>query len=281
MSVKRCWSVQLVTTTNTPNALPRSFTVSVLPVPAGPAGAPPRHMPMAWESVMKHLSVRGVMTSLSLQPRYSLLYLYSTSQMLIMHAPAPRSSEEWDCQLKRVCLSHSKSLGSEIFLLRARVVSSVDTSFWCTWMVTNVSILRRFTEEPRSCRHQLDMILRMSNCLAPQSFMEFFLVLICSRATCMSEVHSIWMPSRANCAMLLSTKLRSCPRSLTSALRSPAELRVRSFMVSCILCSSSHSQSSMLPTALTGTEKGITSWPAPPSPWMRSMMVLSFLLWST
>ena len=29
----------------------RSLTDSVLPVPAGPAGAPPRYMPSAWESV--------------------------------------------------------------------------------------------------------------------------------------------------------------------------------------------------------------------------------------
>ena len=41
-------SPQLVTTHSSPMALARSFTVSVLPVPAGPAGAPPRCMDSAW-----------------------------------------------------------------------------------------------------------------------------------------------------------------------------------------------------------------------------------------
>lgn len=36
------------TTTHLPNVLPRSLVVSVLPVPAGPAGAPPRNMPRAF-----------------------------------------------------------------------------------------------------------------------------------------------------------------------------------------------------------------------------------------
>jgi hypothetical protein len=34
-------SEQLLTITPKPKFLPKSFTVSVLPVPAGPAGAPP------------------------------------------------------------------------------------------------------------------------------------------------------------------------------------------------------------------------------------------------
>lgn len=41
MSVNLCSEEQLVTTTNIPKVLPRSLTVSVFPVPAGPAGAPP------------------------------------------------------------------------------------------------------------------------------------------------------------------------------------------------------------------------------------------------
>ena len=35
------WSEQLKTITGSPTPLPKSFVVSVLPVPAGPAGAPP------------------------------------------------------------------------------------------------------------------------------------------------------------------------------------------------------------------------------------------------
>lgn len=35
------YSEQLKTKTGKPQALPRSFVVSVFPVPAGPAGAPP------------------------------------------------------------------------------------------------------------------------------------------------------------------------------------------------------------------------------------------------
>ena len=50
--LKSIWSEQLKTTTYLPRALPMSLTVSVLPVPAGPAGAPPIDMPRAWASVM-------------------------------------------------------------------------------------------------------------------------------------------------------------------------------------------------------------------------------------
>ena len=38
---------------------------------------------------MKHLSVKGVITRRSLQPKYSLLYLYSTSQIDTTQAPDP------------------------------------------------------------------------------------------------------------------------------------------------------------------------------------------------
>ena len=48
--------------------------VSVFPVPAGPAGAPPRHIPSACDRVMYARSVKGVITSRSLHPRYSWLY---------------------------------------------------------------------------------------------------------------------------------------------------------------------------------------------------------------
>lgn len=43
-------SPQLVTTQSKPKALARSLVVSVLPVPAGPAGAPPRYMDSACQS---------------------------------------------------------------------------------------------------------------------------------------------------------------------------------------------------------------------------------------
>ena len=39
-------------TTKFPSNRPKSLTVSVFPVPAGPAGAPPRDIPRAWESVI-------------------------------------------------------------------------------------------------------------------------------------------------------------------------------------------------------------------------------------
>ena len=44
--------------------LARSFTVSVLPVPAGPAGLPPRFKWQAPVKVRLQRSVKGVMTSL-------------------------------------------------------------------------------------------------------------------------------------------------------------------------------------------------------------------------
>jgi hypothetical protein len=61
-------SPQLVTTQRNARPLARSFTVSVFPVPAGPAGAPPRKKVSAVVNVMTHLSVSGVITSLPLRP---------------------------------------------------------------------------------------------------------------------------------------------------------------------------------------------------------------------
>lgn len=47
-TLKSMPSPQLVTTHSNPMALAKSLTVSVLPVPAGPAGAPPKCMERAW-----------------------------------------------------------------------------------------------------------------------------------------------------------------------------------------------------------------------------------------
>lgn len=71
ISLNLCWSEQFVTTTYCPNVLPRSFTVSVFPVPAGPAGAPPYQNESAYAHVMYHLSVKGVIQSLYFAPKYS------------------------------------------------------------------------------------------------------------------------------------------------------------------------------------------------------------------
>jgi len=45
-------------------ALAKSFVVSVFPVPAGPSGAPPKLSYKAPIKVLKHQSVKGVMTNL-------------------------------------------------------------------------------------------------------------------------------------------------------------------------------------------------------------------------
>ena len=47
-------------TTKIPSARPRSLTDSVFPVPAGPAGAPPKYMPRACASVMYALLYTSV-----------------------------------------------------------------------------------------------------------------------------------------------------------------------------------------------------------------------------
>ena len=54
--------------------LARSLTVSVFPVPAGPAGDPPKCKCMAPVRVRKHRSVRGVITNRGEQPKYSYPY---------------------------------------------------------------------------------------------------------------------------------------------------------------------------------------------------------------
>ena len=55
-------SPQLVTTQSRPSALAKSFVVSVLPVPAGPAGAPPRYMDKAYDedNVLTELAAMGL-----------------------------------------------------------------------------------------------------------------------------------------------------------------------------------------------------------------------------
>lgn len=70
VSTSSC-SEQLKTRHYFARALARSFVVSVLPVPAGPSGAPPRHNCNATMRVLKQRSVRGVITSLGWFPKYS------------------------------------------------------------------------------------------------------------------------------------------------------------------------------------------------------------------
>lgn len=65
-----------------PNALARSFVVSVLPVPAGPAGAQPIFKCSAYVAVTYILSVSGVMTSLAPFPKYSYEYQNEASAIL-------------------------------------------------------------------------------------------------------------------------------------------------------------------------------------------------------
>lgn len=65
------WSEQLKTMQTLANPFARSFVDYVLPVPAGPAGAAPRWLAIALVIVIQHLSVKGVMTSLVVAPRYS------------------------------------------------------------------------------------------------------------------------------------------------------------------------------------------------------------------
>jgi hypothetical protein len=54
-----------------PKALAKSLQLSVLPVPAGPAGEDPNLIPNAPVIVIQHLSVSGVITSLLVAPKYS------------------------------------------------------------------------------------------------------------------------------------------------------------------------------------------------------------------
>ncbi len=64
-------SPQLNTTQKRPSARARSLTVSVLPVPAGPAGAPPSDSASALVSASRARSVTGVATSRGGAPKNS------------------------------------------------------------------------------------------------------------------------------------------------------------------------------------------------------------------
>jgi hypothetical protein len=65
------WSEQLNTIQYLPNDLAKSLHDYVLPVPAGPAGFAPNFIWSAPVMVIQHLSVKGVITSLLVAPRYS------------------------------------------------------------------------------------------------------------------------------------------------------------------------------------------------------------------
>ena len=65
------WSEQLNTIQSMPKALPRSFVDSVLPVPAGPAGAAPNWIFRAPVIVIQQRSVKVVITNLVVAPKYS------------------------------------------------------------------------------------------------------------------------------------------------------------------------------------------------------------------
>ncbi len=65
------WSEQLNTMQYLPNAFAKSLHDSVLPVPAGPAGAAPSFIPNAPVIVIQQRSVNGVITKRGWAPIYS------------------------------------------------------------------------------------------------------------------------------------------------------------------------------------------------------------------
>ena len=79
------YSEQLNTTHCIPRPLARSFVLSVLPVPEGPAGAAPSLMCRAPVIVIQHRSVRGVITSLLVAPMYSQPQLKDAFTYLTTH----------------------------------------------------------------------------------------------------------------------------------------------------------------------------------------------------
>lgn len=62
------------TTQYFPIPLAKSLVDSVLPVPAGPAGAAPNFIWSAPVIVSQHLSVKGVITNRVVEPKYSYPY---------------------------------------------------------------------------------------------------------------------------------------------------------------------------------------------------------------
>ena len=89
------WSEQLKTMQSLPNPFAKSFVDSVLPVPAGPAGAAPSWLDKALVMVIQHLSVRGVITNLVVGPMYSYPYLKKEVTCLTMQSPpSPPSSSQ-------------------------------------------------------------------------------------------------------------------------------------------------------------------------------------------
>ena len=86
---------------------------------------------------------------------------------------------------------------------------SLNTSRWCTWIVTSVSILVRFILVPRSVRHQLESSCNTPSCFLLVSTMIDLDVRHLSSASWQCSVQENWMPRRANWPQLLSTKSRS------------------------------------------------------------------------
>lgn len=65
------WSEQLNTIQTLAKPFAKSLVDYVFPVPAGPAGLAPRWWAIALVMVIQHLSVKGVIMSLDVAPKYS------------------------------------------------------------------------------------------------------------------------------------------------------------------------------------------------------------------
>jgi len=75
-----------------PRPLAKSFVLSVLPVPAGPAGAAPSRILRAEVMVIQHLSVNVVITNLEVAPWYSYPY-YKTACTYLTNTVSVSSSQ--------------------------------------------------------------------------------------------------------------------------------------------------------------------------------------------
>ena len=109
------------------NTLAKSFTVSDFPVPAGPAGEPPRWRLRAPVKVRKHRSVRGVTTRREAHPIYSHPYANlasacTTRHMFVMSCHSYKSCLKLISKLFDVSATHFNAfLLSKCLLVRSRI----------------------------------------------------------------------------------------------------------------------------------------------------------------
>ena len=172
-----------------PSCVERSLEVSVLPVPAGPAGAVPMDSQHACVAVMYTRSVSGVMTRRPPLPRYSYPYGNDASQMRITLSSMSVSQYVRSCDIH---LKHDLrvSLASMIWMIMSRECASMVIMFMIFWRCGFSRFLRVLAMRSLICTTCCSLYFFMALASPPFSL---------SNAVSTSWHQKIWFTTRPSC----------------------------------------------------------------------------------